>query len=228
MKTLKRIIPLLLALTLAFGAAACDRIVGPRGNGNNNRRASSESTDDPRYIKQPGQGMSEYDAYSYFERCYYPAAWAVEYYAGKGLDYVEAETIELDGHTWAPSAVSTFETLESMTSYVEMFFGGSFLDDLKRVAGMSDDSEAVPRYRDVDGKLYVRTDEPNDPLFFNINLDTFTMVENTEEAIKFTVDARVDGELYELRVILSPVTETGWKMTYWYPEKKDSSSGSSN
>ena len=228
MKILKRLIPLLLIAALALALASCDRIVGPRENGNQkNRNTSSQSTDDPRFIKQPGEGMSEYDTYRYFERCATPACWAVEYYGGKGLDYVESETIELDGHTWAPSAVSTFQTLENMTSYVDMFFTGGFLDDLKRAAGMSDDSDVVPRYRDVDGKLYVRTDEPNDTLFFNINLDTFTMVENTEEAIKFTVDARLDEELYELRVILSPVSETGWKMSYWYPEKKDDSSQSS-
>ena len=224
----KRIFAILAVVAIAFSLASCDRIVGPRGNGDNNRNTSSQSTDDPRYVKQPGQGMSEYDVYSYFERCYYPAAWAVEYYGGKGLDYVEAESVELDGHTWAPSAVSTFETLDSMTSYVEMFFTGSFLADLKRVAGMSDESDVVPRYRDIDGKLYVRTDEPNDPLFFNIDLGSFTMVSNTEDEIKFTVDARLDDTLYELRVILSPVGENAWKMSYWYPEPKDSSSGSSN
>ena len=223
----KRIFAILAVVAIAFSLASCDRIVGPRNNGNN-RNTSSQSTDDPRYVKQPGQGMSEYDVYSYFERCYYPAAWAVEYYGGKGLDYVEAESVELDGHTWAPSAVSTFETLDSMTSYVEMFFTGSFLADLKRVAGMSDESDVVPRYRDIDGKLYVRTDEPNDPLFFNIDLGSFTMVSNTEDEIKFTVDARLDDTLYELRVILSPVGENAWKMSYWYPEPKDSSSGSSN
>ena len=51
---------------------------------------------------------------------------------------------------------------------------------------------------------------------------------NTEDEIKFTVDARLDDTLYELRVILSPVGENAWKMSYWYPEPKDSSSGSSN
>ncbi|MBQ6552249.1 MAG: hypothetical protein IJL83_01325 [Clostridia bacterium] len=226
MKILKRLVPLLLIAALLFSLAACDRIVGPRGK-DNNRNTSSQSTEDPRFVKQPGQGMSEYDVYSYFENCYYPACWAVEYYGGKGLDYVESETIELDGHTWAPSAVSTFQTLESMTSYVEMFFTGGFLDNLKHAAGMSGDSDVVPRYRDVDGKLYVRTDEPNESMFFSIDLDTFTMVENTEEQIKFTVDAALDGKLYELRVILSPYGESGWKMSYWYPEEKDASSESS-
>ncbi len=226
MKILKRLVPLLLTAALLFSLAACDRIVGPRGN-DNNRNASSQGSEDPRFVKQPGQGMSEYDVYSYFETCYYPACWAVEYYGGKGLDYVESETIELDGHTWAPSALSTFQTLESITSYVEMFFTGGFLDDLKRAAGMSDDSDVVPRYRDVDGKLYVRTDEPNESTFFSIDLSTFTMVENIEEQIKFTVDAALDGKLYELRVILSPVGENGWKMSYWYPEAKDTSSESS-
>lgn len=225
-KPIFAIIAALLTAALLFSLAACDRIVGPRGK-DNNRNASSQGSEDPRFVKQPGQGMSEYDVYSYFETCYYPACWAVEYYGGKGLDYVESETIELDGHTWAPSALSTFQTLESITSYVEMFFTGGFLDKLKRAAGMSDDSDVVPRYRDVDGKLYVRTDEPNESTFFNIDLSAFKVIENTEEQIKFTVDATLDGKLYELRVILSPVGENGWKMSYWYPEAKDSSSGSS-
>ena len=226
MKILKRLIPLLLVAALALALASCDRIVGPRGNNNANKNTGSESTDDPRYIKQPGAGMSEYDVYSYFERCYYPACFAVQYYGGSGLEYVESETIERDGHTWAPSAISTFQTLSEMESYVEMFFTGGFLDDLKRVAGMSDDSDVAPRYRDIDGKLYVRTDEPNDPMMFHPDLDTLTVVGNTEEEIKFTVDAELNGKTYELRVIMSPVGQ-GWKMSYWYPEAKDASSESS-
>ena len=227
MKILKRLIPLLLVAALALALASCDRIVGPRNNDQQrNNNTASQSTDDPRYIKQPGAGMSEYDVYSYFERCYYPACFAVQYYAGSGLDCDESKAIELDGHTWAPSAVSTFQTLESMTSYVEMFFTGGFLDDLKRTAGMSEDSEVAPRYRDVDGKLYVRTDEPNESLMFHPDLDTLTVVENTEEQIKFTVDAELNGTTYELRVILSPFGESGWKMSYWYPETKTSDAGS--
>ena len=227
-KPIFAIIAALLVAALALALASCDRIVGPRENGNQkNRNTSSQSTDDPRFVKQPGEGMSEYDTYCYFERCATPACWAVEYYGGKGLDYVESETIELDGHTWAPSAVSTFQPLENMTSYVDMFFTGSFLADLKRSAGMSDDSDVVPRYRDVDGKLYVRTDDPQESLLFHPDLDTFTMVENTEEQIKFTVDAMLNGTVYELRIILSPFGENGWKMSYWYPEAKDASSESS-
>ena len=131
MKILKRLVPLLLTAALLFSLAACDRIVGPRGNNNanTNKNTGSESTDDPRYIKQPGAGMSEYDVYSYFERCYYPACFAVQYYGGSGLEYVESETIERDGHTWAPSAISTVQTLSEMESYVEMFFTGGFLDE---------------------------------------------------------------------------------------------------
>lgn len=227
-KPIFAIIAALLTAALLFSLAACDRIVGPRGNNNANNNNGSQSTDDPRFVKQPGEGMSEYDVYSYFETCYYPACFAVQYYAGSGLEYIESETVELDGHTWAPSAVSTFQTLESMTSYVEMFFTGSFLDNLKRVAGMSDDSDVVPRYRDIDGKLYVRTDEPNEPMMFHPDLDTFELVENTEEQIKFTVDAELNGKNYELRVIMSPFGESGWKMSYWYPEAKDASSESSN
>ena len=227
MKILKRLVPLLLTAALLLGASACDRIVGPRGNNNanTNKNTGAESTDDPRYIKQPGAGMSEYDVYSYFERCYYPACFAVQYYGGSGLEYVESETIERDGHTWAPSAISTFRTLSEMESYVEMFFTGGFLDDLKRVAGMSDDSDVAPRYRDIDGKLYVRTDEPNDPMMFHPDLDTLTVIGNTEEEIKFTVDAELNGKTYELRVIMSPVGQ-GWKMSYWYPEAKENSSSS--
>ena len=222
MTTLKRILAILAVVAIAFSLASCDRIVGPRDN-NADKNTGSESTDDPRFVKQPGAGMSEYDVYSYFERCATPACWAVQYYGGSGLQYLESGTIELDGHTWAPSAISTFDTLDSMESYVEMFFTGGFLSDLKRTAGMSDDSDVVPRYRDVDGKLYVRTDEPNESLLFYPDLDTFEIVENTEEEIKFTVDATLNDKTYELRVILSPVGE-GWKMSYWYPESKDPSS----
>ena len=224
-KLIFTVIALLLAAALLIGASACDKIVGDGKRGQ--QAVDTTSTEDPRFIKQPGEGMSEYDVYSYFERCYYPACFAIQYYGGKGLDYVESEEIELDGHTWAPSAVSTFSTLEEMESYVEMFFTGGFLDDLKRTAGMSDDSDVVPRYRDIDGKLYVRTDEQNESLMFRPDLDTFELVENTEERIKFTCDATLNDKTYELRIILSPVGQ-GWKMSYWYPESKDQSSESSN
>ena len=228
-KLIFAVIALLLAAALLLGTSACDRIVGPRGNNNANanKNSGSESTDDPRYVKQAGQGMSEYDIDNRFETYCTPMCFAIEYYGGKGLDYVAGQEIELDGHTWAPSALAMFDTLESIESYVDMFFTGGFLKDLRTTAGMEGD-EYAPRYRDVDGKLYVRTDEPNESLMFSIDLDTFTIVSNTEEEIKFTVDATLNGGLYELRIIMSPVGESGWKISYWYPEPKDSSSESSN
>ena len=214
-KIIFAVIALLLAAALLLGASACDKLVGPRGNNaNTNKNNGSESTDDPRYVKQPGQGMSEYDIYTRFETYCTPMCFAIEYYGGKGLDYIAEQEIELDGHTWAPSALA-------------MFFTGGFLSDLRTIAGMEGD-EYPPRYRDVDGKLYVRTDEPNESLMFYPDIDTFTVVANTEEEIKFTVDATYNGKLYELRIIMSPVGESGWKISYWYPEPKDSSSEISN
>lgn len=219
---MKKITVIALIAVMAFTLfAGCDRILGKTGN---SKTVQSSSEQDPRFVQQPGQGMSEYDAYSYVENIMYPACVAIDYYAGKGMPYSENDRVTEGGIEYARVNSSFANTLEDLERYASNFFGGEFFSNLKDSAKL--DSE-TPKYKDIDGVLYINVSEQYEDSLFTMYTDTFAIVENTESAIKFTMEGDIYGERMLSKIILTN-ENGGWRITYWNPESLEDESGSAD
>lgn len=212
---MKKFIAIAILVIMTFTMfAGCDRILGKTGN-NTNNNTSTET--DPRFVKHPGEGMSEYDAYSYVNNMMYPACVAIDYYAGKGMEYNDLDTVEDNGTTYVRVSSSFATNLKELESYVSGFFAGEFLKNLRDSANMDTDK---PRYKEFDGKLYMDISQQAADSLFNMQTDTFKIVENTETAIRFTMEGYIYGEKKTSKIILSLV-DGAWRITYWNPESSD-------
>ena len=221
----KTVLLLLVCAALALCAVGCDRIVGPNAGKNNPGRtgsSSSESSVDPLHSVAEGEGMSQYDIHEFFGTYGMPFCTAINYFGGEGTPYNSKQIIEDNGVHWAPTT-TIYETLADLENYASVFFGGSFLSDLRTVAGLEGD-DYPPRYRDINGKLYIRTDDLNEPLKFDLDSKTIEVVSNTVNEVKLTIDGTLNDKPCQVRVILSRTKDAGWHITYFVPDMTGDSS----
>lgn len=225
-KFLKTFLPILLCFTLLLAVCGCDRIVGPQHGPKppDNTKPTVPQSSDPRFSKQEGQGMSEYDIYSFISTYALPICTAIDYYAGDGMPYNEADITLYDGCHWAPVNNPYYPTLAELEHYVATFFAGGFLDDLRKSAGLAG-KNATPRYADIGGKLHIMTDNLPAPARFILKYDAIKTVSNTEKEIKVTVDGIYNDKNVNIRLILTSTNE-GWRITYWAADPIDAASSS--
>lgn len=220
--SVKRLFLCALALLLTVAFCGCDRIVGLRGE-----QKSSSSSFDSRYDKTPDQGMAPYDVYSYYQNAYMAQCYLMNFCAGSGAPIVEDDTVKDGDITYARCNTNFFKTAKEFEDLLKLFFDGEFLKKLQENAGIGDPN---PKYKDFNGVAYMRTDTIGDEMSFKMDSNTFEIVENTVDCIKYTVngkytygDATIDAQH---RIILDKINGS-WRTTYWMIDDLAQSSSSS-
>ena len=159
--------------------------------------------------------MAPYDIYSRFQNVYMAQCYLMNFCAGEGTPIIEDDTVKDGDLTYARCNTSFFQTTKEFEDLLKLFFGGEFLKKLQENAGIGDTN---PKFKDFNGVAYMRTDTIGEPIKFTMDFDTFEIVENTVDCIKFTINGTYTyGETVtdaQNRIIFDKI-DGSWRTTYW-------------